>query len=108
MTFTVGSTININGVNQIIANTSYTQGALTGAQNTLVSIAGSVSLTGVSYIQSNPPSQYAIGCGDDVVWGWSLKETGVGVKTATSRRSIGGVVNRMQRNRALVMVLIRT
>ncbi len=82
MTFTVGSTININGFDQTIANTSYTQGVSTGAQNTQVSITGSLTLTGVSYIQSNPPSKYAIGCGDDVVWGiefegdWSWRQNG--------------------------------
>ncbi len=67
MTFTPGSVINIGGTNYTIANTSYTQGVLTGAQNTQISITGSVTLgTNTLYTQSNPPSQYANGCGDDL------------------------------------------
>ena len=67
MTFAVGSTITINGNNYTVANTSYTQGVLNGAQNTELSITGSVTLAGASFTQSNPPAQYANGCGDDVV-----------------------------------------
>jgi hypothetical protein len=66
MTFTVGSTITLNSTNYTIANTSYTQGVLTGTQNTQISITGSVTLTSPTFTQSNPPSQYANGCGDDV------------------------------------------
>jgi hypothetical protein len=67
MTDTVGSILNINGTNQTIANTSYTQSVLTGSQNTQISITGSVTdASAVAFTQSNPPSQYANGCGDDV------------------------------------------
>ena len=72
MTFTAGSTINIGGTNFTVANTPYTQGVLNGTQNTQVSITGSVTIpySGVNpanlYTQSNPPSQYANGCGDDL------------------------------------------
>jgi hypothetical protein len=69
-TFTVGSIINIGGTNYTIANTTYTQGVLLGVQNTQLSITGSVTLgSNTLYTQSNPPSQYANGCGDDVVSG---------------------------------------
>jgi len=67
MTFTGGSSINIGGTNYTIANTSYTHGVLTGTQNTQISIVGTVTLgAATAYAQSNPPSQYANGCGDDV------------------------------------------
>jgi len=70
MTFTPGSTINIGGTNYTIANTALTQGVLTGLSNTTLSIIGTVTMgTATAYTQSNPPAQYANGCGDDVVWG---------------------------------------
>jgi len=67
MTFTVGSTIAIGGANYTVANTSYTTGVLTGSQNIQLSITGSVTYSSATlYTQSNPPSQYANGCGDDL------------------------------------------
>ncbi|MFY9904389.1 MAG: hypothetical protein WAK62_04535, partial [Terriglobales bacterium] len=67
MTFTPGSSINIGGTDYTIANTSYTQGVLTGIQNTQISIVGTVTIgAATAYSQSNPPPQYANGCGDDV------------------------------------------
>ncbi len=69
-TFTVGSVITINGTAYTIASTSYTQGVLNGSQNTMISISTpNVNLTNASFTQSNPPSSYAIGCGDDAVAG---------------------------------------
>jgi len=67
MTFAPGSSVNIGGTNYTVANTSYTQGVLTGTQNTQISIVGTVTISSATaYTQSNPPSQYANGCGDDV------------------------------------------
>ena len=67
MTFTPGSSINIGGTDYTIANTSYTQGVLTGIQNKQISIVGTVTIgAATAYSQSNPPPQYANGCGDDV------------------------------------------
>ncbi|MGD0792585.1 MAG: hypothetical protein ABR920_12525 [Terriglobales bacterium] len=67
MTFTVGSAITIGGTGYTIANTSYTLGVLTGIQNTQLSITGNLTInSNTLYTQSNPPLQYANGCGDDV------------------------------------------
>jgi hypothetical protein len=67
MTDAVGSTFNIGGTNYTIANTAYTQGVLNGTQNTQLSITGSVTYSSATlYTQSNPPSRYANGCGDDI------------------------------------------
>lgn len=70
MTFQPGSAIDIGGTNYTIANTTLTQNVLNGLSNTQLSIIGTVTLgTATAYTQTNPPSQYANGCGDDVVWG---------------------------------------
>lgn len=73
-TFTAGSTINLGG--------TYSGGAITGGANytiaafdpttsntvlTVTTVGGlPATASGVSYLQVNPPSQYATGCGDDV------------------------------------------
>jgi len=72
MTFQPGSTIAINGTAYTIANTSYTQANLVGTGNSQLSIAGNVTLSNASFTESNPPAQYANGCGDDVVWGATM------------------------------------
>lgn len=75
MTFQPGSIIVINGTNQTIANTLYTQtaiGTATPLQNLQISITGSVTLSGTSFTQSNPPPQYANGCGDDIQKGMDI------------------------------------
>jgi len=67
MTFTVGSLVNIGGTNYTIANTTLTENVLNGLSNTSFSIVGTVTLgTATAFTQSNPPSKYANGCGDDV------------------------------------------
>jgi hypothetical protein len=67
MTFTVGSLVNIGGTNYTIANTTLTQNVLNGLANTSFSIVGTVTLSiATAYAETNPPSQYANGCGDDV------------------------------------------
>jgi hypothetical protein len=81
MTFQPGSAIYLNGAASTpfsgtaytIANTSYTQGALNGTQNTEISINGSVTFGSATvYNQANPPAQYTPGCGDDVEKGISV------------------------------------
>ena len=67
MTFTVGSLVNIGGTSYTIANTTLTQNVLNGLSNTSFSIVGTVTLgSATAFTQSNPPSQYANGCGDDI------------------------------------------
>jgi hypothetical protein len=65
----LGGTANtpFSGTAYTIANTSYTQGVVGGAENTQISITGSVTESAaVVYNQVNPPSQYTPGCGDTV------------------------------------------
>ncbi len=69
MTFTVGSSVTINGSTYSIASdaSGLTAGILNGTQNAQFTITGTPAVSGtVSLSQSNPPSQYANGCGDDV------------------------------------------
>jgi hypothetical protein len=63
LTFTVGSPVTINGNVYTITNSS---DILNGVSNSTFTVSGPAIANGTySYTESNPPAQYAIGCGDD-------------------------------------------
>lgn len=64
MTFTVGSTIKINSIPYTISDATLVQ---TGQSSVTLKISGSITNSSpVAYTESNPPAQYANGCGDDL------------------------------------------